>query len=147
VHSGLSVTIRNRYPQWANRVGLKPARYFWSNPGNGHPPDPVACLNLPIAEMAGHFAAHLTFDKRAPKPDGCTKPACKLGAGMIKLGRLGTATFETPDLDKAVTHYTHVNGLVLNIREKKPRLSGKQDGASSHRARAKRPAEAETSIV
>jgi catechol 2,3-dioxygenase-like lactoylglutathione lyase family enzyme len=36
---------------------------------------------------------------------------------MIKLSRLGTATFETPDLDKAIAYYTQVNGLVLDTKE------------------------------
>jgi len=37
---------------------------------------------------------------------------------MIKLSRLGHATFETPDLDKAIAYYTEVNGLVLNAKDK-----------------------------
>jgi catechol 2,3-dioxygenase-like lactoylglutathione lyase family enzyme len=37
---------------------------------------------------------------------------------MIKTSRLGHATFETPDLDRAVAYYTDVNGLVLNARDK-----------------------------
>jgi catechol 2,3-dioxygenase-like lactoylglutathione lyase family enzyme len=37
---------------------------------------------------------------------------------MIKTGRIGHATFETPDLDKAIAHYTQVVGLVLTAREK-----------------------------
>jgi len=37
---------------------------------------------------------------------------------MIKLSRLGHATFETPALDKAIAYYTDVNGLVLNIKDK-----------------------------
>jgi catechol 2,3-dioxygenase-like lactoylglutathione lyase family enzyme len=37
---------------------------------------------------------------------------------MIKLSRVGHATFETPDLDKAIAYYTDVNGLVLNVKDK-----------------------------
>jgi catechol 2,3-dioxygenase-like lactoylglutathione lyase family enzyme len=36
---------------------------------------------------------------------------------MIKPSRVGHATFETPDLDKAIAYYTDVNGLVLNAKE------------------------------
>ena len=37
---------------------------------------------------------------------------------MIKPSRVGHATFETPDLDKALAYYTEVNGMVLHAREK-----------------------------
>jgi catechol 2,3-dioxygenase-like lactoylglutathione lyase family enzyme len=37
---------------------------------------------------------------------------------MIQARRLGHATFETPDLEKAIAYYTHVNGLVVAAREK-----------------------------
>jgi catechol 2,3-dioxygenase-like lactoylglutathione lyase family enzyme len=37
---------------------------------------------------------------------------------MITPRRVGHATFETPDLDKALAYYTEVNGLVLNSRDK-----------------------------
>lgn len=37
---------------------------------------------------------------------------------MIKARRVGHATFETPDLDRAVAYYTEVNGLVLSARDK-----------------------------
>ncbi|HEY2137066.1 MAG TPA: VOC family protein, partial [Xanthobacteraceae bacterium] len=37
---------------------------------------------------------------------------------MIKPSRVGHATFETPDLDKALAYYTEVNGLVLDSRDK-----------------------------
>src|SRR5882757_3297750 len=37
---------------------------------------------------------------------------------MIKPGRVGHATFETPDIERAITYYTDVNGLVLSAREK-----------------------------
>src|SRR5262249_23030616 len=36
---------------------------------------------------------------------------------MIKPRRIGHATFETPDLEKAIDYYTEVNGLVLAERE------------------------------
>jgi catechol 2,3-dioxygenase-like lactoylglutathione lyase family enzyme len=36
---------------------------------------------------------------------------------MIKASRIGHATFETPDLDRAIAYYTQVNGLVLNAKE------------------------------
>src|SRR5262249_881195 len=32
---------------------------------------------------------------------------------MIKASRVGHATFETPDLDRAIAYYTEVNGLAL----------------------------------
>src|SRR3954452_13205177 len=37
---------------------------------------------------------------------------------MIKLRRIGHATFETPDLDRQIEHYTQVTGLVVAAREK-----------------------------
>ena len=37
---------------------------------------------------------------------------------MIKPRKIGHATFETPDLDKAIDYYTHTNGLMLVEREK-----------------------------
>jgi catechol 2,3-dioxygenase-like lactoylglutathione lyase family enzyme len=36
---------------------------------------------------------------------------------MIKARRIAHATFETPDLEKAIAYYTQVNGLVLLARE------------------------------
>jgi catechol 2,3-dioxygenase-like lactoylglutathione lyase family enzyme len=36
---------------------------------------------------------------------------------MIKVRRIRYATFETPDLEKAVAYYTQVNGLILVARE------------------------------
>ena len=38
---------------------------------------------------------------------------------MIKVLRIGHATFETPDLTKAIEHYTQVIGLSLAGREDK----------------------------
>ena len=35
----------------------------------------------------------------------------------IKAKRVGHATFETSDLDKAIAYYTDVNGLVLSDRQ------------------------------
>lgn len=37
---------------------------------------------------------------------------------MIQAKRVGHASFETPDLAKAVAYYTDVNGLVLNATDK-----------------------------
>src|SRR5579864_7103344 len=37
---------------------------------------------------------------------------------MIKVRRIGHATFETPDLEKMIDYYTQVMGLVLAEREK-----------------------------
>jgi catechol 2,3-dioxygenase-like lactoylglutathione lyase family enzyme len=37
---------------------------------------------------------------------------------MIKVRRIGHATFETPDLDRQIEYYTQVNGLALAAREK-----------------------------
>jgi len=37
---------------------------------------------------------------------------------MIKVRRIRYATFETPDIEKALAYYTHVNGLALAMREK-----------------------------
>jgi catechol 2,3-dioxygenase-like lactoylglutathione lyase family enzyme len=36
---------------------------------------------------------------------------------MIKVCRLGHATFDTPDLEKAIDYYTHVAGFALTARE------------------------------
>jgi catechol 2,3-dioxygenase-like lactoylglutathione lyase family enzyme len=40
-------------------------------------------------------------------------------SAMIKVCRIGHATFETPDLDRAIDHYTQVIGLSLAGREDK----------------------------
>jgi catechol 2,3-dioxygenase-like lactoylglutathione lyase family enzyme len=40
------------------------------------------------------------------------------GVAMIKVRKIGHATFETTDLEKAVEYYTQVNGLALAVREK-----------------------------
>src|SRR5437764_15289986 len=37
---------------------------------------------------------------------------------MIRASRVGHATFETPDLDRAIAYYTEVNGLVLSAKDK-----------------------------
>jgi catechol 2,3-dioxygenase-like lactoylglutathione lyase family enzyme len=37
---------------------------------------------------------------------------------MIKVRRIGHATFETPDIDRQIDHYTQVVGLTLAAREK-----------------------------
>src|ERR1700750_923027 len=37
---------------------------------------------------------------------------------MIKVRRIGHATFETPDLEQQIEHFTQVTGLVLAAREK-----------------------------
>ena len=37
---------------------------------------------------------------------------------MIKVRRIGHATFETPDIDKQIEHFTQVTGLVVAAREK-----------------------------
>jgi catechol 2,3-dioxygenase-like lactoylglutathione lyase family enzyme len=37
---------------------------------------------------------------------------------MINARRVGHATFETPDLDRAIAYYTEVNGLVLSAKDK-----------------------------
>src|SRR5438552_2139148 len=36
---------------------------------------------------------------------------------MIKASRVGHATFQTPDLDRAIAYYTDVNGLALSGKE------------------------------
>jgi catechol 2,3-dioxygenase-like lactoylglutathione lyase family enzyme len=41
---------------------------------------------------------------------------------VIKVRRIGHATFETPDLDKQIEHFTQVTGLVLAAREKERAL-------------------------
>src|SRR5215510_61882 len=38
--------------------------------------------------------------------------------GMVKLRSLCDATFETPDLEKAIAYYTQINGLAVADREK-----------------------------
>src|SRR3954463_6666554 len=47
----------------------------------------------------------------------CSRPTAK-GNAMIKVRRIGHATFETPDLEKQIEHYTQVTGLVVAAREK-----------------------------
>jgi catechol 2,3-dioxygenase-like lactoylglutathione lyase family enzyme len=42
----------------------------------------------------------------------------RLEEPMIKARRVGHATFETPDLDRAIAYYTQVNGLVLAARDR-----------------------------
>ena len=37
---------------------------------------------------------------------------------MIKVRRIGHVTFETPDLDRQIEHFTQVTGLVVAAREK-----------------------------
>src|SRR5262245_12873016 len=37
---------------------------------------------------------------------------------MIKASRIGHASFDTPDLDRAVAYYTQVNGLVLHAKDR-----------------------------
>ena len=37
---------------------------------------------------------------------------------MIKVRRIGHASFETPDLERQIDYYTQVNGLALVGREK-----------------------------
>ena len=37
---------------------------------------------------------------------------------MVKPKRVGHASFETPDLERSIAYYTHVNGLVVAEREK-----------------------------
>ena len=41
---------------------------------------------------------------------------------MIRPRRIGHATFETPDLEKAIAYYTETMGLVLAAREKDGRV-------------------------
>ena len=66
------------------------------------------------------------FERKFKDPDGIIFDISKkgwLGAtglaakpvepSMIKVRRIGYATFETPDLEKAVAYYTQVNGLTL----------------------------------
>ena len=47
---------------------------------------------------------------------------------MIKVLRIGHATFETPDLAKAIEHYTQVIGFSLAGREEQARVSRDRDG-------------------
>src|SRR5262245_34536818 len=66
-------------------------------------------------------SAHAPGDRsrRPGLPLDCTKPRKDQETEMIKLKRIGHATFTTPDLDKAIDYYTEVNGLLLAEREKK----------------------------
>ena len=50
---------------------------------------------------------------------------------MIKAGRIGHATFETPDLDKAIDHYAEILGLVVVAREKDRAYLGSRLGLLS----------------
>jgi catechol 2,3-dioxygenase-like lactoylglutathione lyase family enzyme len=47
------------------------------------------------------------------------RPEAAEKAHMVKPRRIGHATFETPDLEKAIAYHTQVNGLALVEREKK----------------------------
>ena len=42
---------------------------------------------------------------------------------MIKVRRIGHATFETPDLERQIEHFTQVTGLVLAAREKSDKVA------------------------
>lgn len=50
---------------------------------------------------------------------------------MIKVGRIGHLTLETPDLDAAIDHFTQVVGLVIAGREKKHAFLASKIGALS----------------
>ena len=55
---------------------------------------------------------------------------------MIKVRRIGHATFETPDLEAQIEHYTKVTGLVVAARAQRqvnscPRRSGARKSFSS----------------
>jgi catechol 2,3-dioxygenase-like lactoylglutathione lyase family enzyme len=57
---------------------------------------------------------------RTPRNDApamISLPA-KMEDAMIKPSRVGHATFETPDIDKAIAYYTEINGLKLASRDK-----------------------------
>ena len=56
---------------------------------------------------------------------------------MIKPRRIGHATFETPDLQKAIDYYTQVMGLVLAEREKDRAFLATKIGLLGHRARTR----------
>ena len=47
---------------------------------------------------------------------------------MIKVRRIGHATFETPDLDRQIEHFTQVTGLVVAAREKERALLASRIG-------------------
>ena len=47
---------------------------------------------------------------------------------MIKVSRIGHATFETPDLARAISYYTDVNGLVLNAKSKRSAFLASKTG-------------------
>ena len=55
---------------------------------------------------------------------------------MIKVLRIGHATFETPDLAKAIEHYTQVIGLSLAGARGQARVPRDQDRPARHRAAA-----------
>lgn len=50
---------------------------------------------------------------------------------MIKVGRIGHATFETPDLDAAIDHFTQIVGLVVASRDRTRAFLASKIGALS----------------
>src|SRR5690349_3071220 len=51
--------------------------------------------------------------------DGATRPTSQRASQyMIQARRIGHATFDTPDLEKAIDYYTRVNGLALAGKER-----------------------------
>src|ERR1700681_3650376 len=54
----------------------------------------------------------------ATRIPGHSNPRNRPEAPMIRPRRIGHATFETPDLERAIAYYTQTMGLVLAAREK-----------------------------
>jgi catechol 2,3-dioxygenase-like lactoylglutathione lyase family enzyme len=50
---------------------------------------------------------------------------------MIKASRVGHASFETPDLDRAIAYYTEVNGLVLHAKSQSQAFLASKTGLLS----------------
>ena len=50
---------------------------------------------------------------------------------MIKVGRIGHATFETPDIDAAIDHFTQIVGLVVVSRDRTRAFLASKIGALS----------------
>src|SRR5262245_21831488 len=81
----------------------------------------LACRSAATAQRVGSAirgpplgtAANARFPARPRR----ARPGLKLGAAMIKVSRIGHATFETPDLDKAIDYYTSLVGLTPVGRE------------------------------
>src|SRR5262249_43685606 len=78
----------------------------------------------PAAQLPHHRGRERSDEDgdRPPRAEG-------LRLTMIRVRRISHATFETPDLDQQVEHFTKVTGLVMAAREKERVLLSSKVGA------------------